>query len=737
MKTLRCLFLVCAHVLLLRGTTAAQWVQTNGPGGGDINSFALDTAGTGRTKLYVGTGAGVFLSTDSGNSWKATNFELAVSVVGSAPNRAGGMYVFAGNLMGLSRSSDYGASWTDVSAGLTGRRTSAFASRGEWLFIGTDCGVFRSSDDGSTWTAANKNITTAAVWDLRVFGTTLFAATDLGLFLSNDDGATWTWCDTGWRPRTTKALAFSPAGNGDTLIFVGSNRGVLRSTDKGLTWSASGLTDRTVTVLASAPRVTGGSITFACATNERVLQTFDNGITWTPVTNGLSDVPVNTVLVFPGMEGAHGLLLGSERHGIFRLNDDGTKWLESNTGLTNAYVDVLAVAAGKTGRSTLFAGGLDLFLSHDGGGTWKTIPPDVRSTQICSIAASDSNLFVGTTNGLFRSNDTGVHWTPVNNGLPMRYNSSLVICPDGNGGELLVAAAGEVYLSYDNGEHWTASDSGLSGAYIQKLAVARNASGGADILAVSIGTMSGVYLSTDYGASWVENNTGMTSTWIDCIGSVPDGNGSSIFFAGTDDGVYYSSDRGRSWIIGDSGITLGTAFCSAGSNVFCGTERDGVFLSTNHGRSWSAMNDGLSPYAAIGALDVGSDHTGTPCLFAGTRGHSVWRRPLSEMISPVERIPPDIPSTIGLDQNYPNPFGGASVSGSRSTTIPYAIPRSSSVTLTVHDLMGREIARLVDEEKQPGRYSVLFDADGWAAGIYVFWLRAGDFAGTKKCVVMK
>lgn len=86
--------------------------------------------------------------------------------------------------------------------------------------------------------------------------------------------------------------------------------------------------------------------------------------------------------------------------------------------------------------------------------------------------------------------------------------------------------------------------------------------------------------------------------------------------------------------------------------------------------------------------------------------------------------------TFTLSQNYPNPFNPM-------TTINYSIPSAGFVTLKVYDILGREIASLVNDEKQPGEYSVKFDGSGLSSGIYFYHLQSGKFTSTKKLILMK
>ncbi len=90
----------------------------------------------------------------------------------------------------------------------------------------------------------------------------------------------------------------------------------------------------------------------------------------------------------------------------------------------------------------------------------------------------------------------------------------------------------------------------------------------------------------------------------------------------------------------------------------------------------------------------------------------------------------ELPKVFSLAQNYPNPFNP-------STVINFAVPKTSMVNLVVYDVLGREVITLVNEVKQPGEYSALFNASALASGIYVYKIQAGDFTDTKKMVLVK
>jgi hypothetical protein len=91
---------------------------------------------------------------------------------------------------------------------------------------------------------------------------------------------------------------------------------------------------------------------------------------------------------------------------------------------------------------------------------------------------------------------------------------------------------------------------------------------------------------------------------------------------------------------------------------------------------------------------------------------------------------PGIPAAYELRQNYPNPFNP-------TTKIEYTVPKQSFVTLKVYNVVGQEVATLVNELQTASKYQVSFDAKGLASGVYFYRLVAGDFVSSMKMVVLK
>ncbi len=96
----------------------------------------------------------------------------------------------------------------------------------------------------------------------------------------------------------------------------------------------------------------------------------------------------------------------------------------------------------------------------------------------------------------------------------------------------------------------------------------------------------------------------------------------------------------------------------------------------------------------------------------------------------IVKIEKPLPNSFSLNQNYPNPFNP-------TTTINFTLANKSHVSLKVYDLLGKQVAELVNAEKPAGEYNVQFNATNLPSGIYAYRLEAGNFVSVKKMILMK
>ena len=140
--------------------------------------------------------------------------------------------------------------------------------------------------------------------------------------------------------------------------------------------------------------------------------------------------------------------------------------------------------------------------------------------------------------------------------------------------------------------------------------------------------------------------------------------------------------------------------------------------------SWASLGTfpflmGDSGYVTLGD---GSDSTGQMIVFDATR----WSYRSPTLVTGN----PSLPDRMTLLQNYPNPFNP-------STEISYSLSATGHVTLKIYDVLGREVATLVNEKQGAGAHTVRFDGSRLSSGVYFYRLNAGDFVATKKLVLTK
>lgn len=145
-------------------------------------------------------------------------------------------------------------------------------------------------------------------------------------------------------------------------------------------------------------------------------------------------------------------------------------------------------------------------------------------------------------------------------------------------------------------------------------------------------------------------------------------------------------------------------------------------------------------FSGGGGVTTGGDYTvsatiGQPAVGIATGENyqvqnGFWNFYESDIATSLEEQKEMLPEEFSLDQNYPNPFNPA-------TTIAFSLPEESDVRLVIYDMLGRQVATLVDETKSAGSYDVTFNAGNLASGTYIYRLQAGDNLKTRTMTLVK
>ncbi len=691
--------------------TDAQWVQINGPYEGAVCSIAATDS-----FIFAGTVVGgVYRSNDSGLNW-----ELTIGITqNSFPQCmvASGDYVYAGSSIGqgISLSTDNGATWRTINNGLPpdpeppGFPTGVIkmlAANGSNVFtyIYPPGNFYLSTNEGSNWIDANtENI--SGISSIAVAGDYFIVGSATGVYVSKDSGVTWN--QIGLIDSAITSLAVS-----DSNLYASTSRTLYLSTNQGETWSSasSGLPDIGIARLsANGKRIIANTTSgFYLSTNGGVMWSALGRVGFVPAyASPDAFIPVGTNLYFVYSD-----------YGIYKSTNNGATWAAANTGIEEGEITALVAT-----RNTAFAHtSTALYASSEDGTSW--IP--IQNVEQ-PLAATDSIVYGIRGGGVCYSGDGGNNWiTPSNTDFDsigdwpanLAVMGTNIFLGTYSAIGILGAAEDGIYLSTDNGASWRRTQ--VRGADVSLLIT-----NGTDVYAESRAPL---IVSKDTGSTWDTVTTQFLPSALAFRGAemfgVSFGSSGGVLLSG----VLHSSDEGNQWEAIDAGLPgpgqWVTCLAVHGSNVFAGTTV-GVYVLDKDDTSWSAINTGLPSSSGHVNYLAATDSN----LYAGFSG-TVWKRPLSEIVTSVTPPSGSIPKTFLLSQNYPNPFNP-------STVISYRLPFSSHVTLKIYDVLGRQIKTLVDEKQISGNHSVTFNAATLPSGVYFYRLQAGTFSQTKKLVLLK
>jgi len=170
-------------------------------------------------------------------------------------------------------------------------------------------------------------------------------------------------------------------------------------------------------------------------------------------------------------------------------------------------------------------------------------------------------------------------------------------------------------------------------------------------------------------------------------------------------------------------ITFDSAYLYTGGNLLIELRQSGFTGTT---RTVDAIGTSISGYGTLFSACWGSGYTAT----SGSQGNFSVVKISSDSTLVSIGESNQIPAEFTLSQNYPNPFNPV-------TKINFNIPSAEFVTLSVYDVMGREVAVLISESLKPGSYEAEWNAVNSTSNIYFYKLTAGNFTDTKRMMLIK
>ena len=387
--------------------------------------------------------------------------------------------------------------------------------------------------------------------------------------------------------------------------------------------------------------------------------------------------------------------------------------------------------------TTVFAGGFSgpFVKSTDAGISWTQVVPNGMGTDsIFTLDNCGGYLYAGTRApaSLYLSSDNGNSWGVAGEGFPAGTNVNGMTYLDG---VTYAATNFGVFGSTDHGTTWTKDSVGLiigepgySAPVIYGTIGITSAGGNLYTLAAVTGR--GVYKTPTDNIAW-------TNIGLDTLSGLAITSLDSDVFVGTDKGVFMYGGN-STWLSRSNGLpfsdtasvtsilfaqydSLLFAYLELSSQTYYGHE---LYLTTDRGESWLKVDVSGLATSTISAIAANNKY-----LFAGTQS-GAYLIPITDIVTSVDGGSPQQPATFSLSQNYPNPFNP-------TTEIEYRIAKFEHVTLNVYNILGQEVASLVNGVKGPGDYTVKFEGGGLASGVYFYQIHTGTHSEVRKMLEIK
>jgi photosystem II stability/assembly factor-like uncharacterized protein len=692
-------------VFFMFQTVLCQWMWQNPlPQNNHLKAIKYITS---TFVLAVGENGTVLKSMDAGATWIKLPAPKNPGITGEITNPLSSISFInpsVGWIVGgysIFKTTDGGNSWMLQSLGVNRSMNAIFFVDENIGFVGGDNGeLYKSTNGGGSWTKQTVGTNIGAIYTMQFLNATTGWIGGASLIARTTDGTTW--IKIGSVTSTIYQLSFIDAANG---YAAGQYGAIYRSDDGGVIWSkvTAPTTSYSFYSLSFRNTTTGiiaGGRSEGSGTAGKMYRTTNSGTTWTEVPLGTIE-QLNSITF---IDANNGLAVGNCGK-ILRTTNGGDTWPAMCSGFrfhlnSSSFLDAnTGFVVGDSGNSS----GI-MYKTIDGGSSWQRVA--INSGRLTSVYFRDASKgWIGGSSGIFKTTNGGSSWVQQN----ASYQAAQFYFFDTAKG--FAVTPNQIIKTTNGGTEWTVI--GSSYFLLKDICFTGALTG----YAVGGGSENYLLQTIDGGATWTKN-TAMTYG-MNAIFFIDANTG---WACGT--GMYKTTNAGTAWTkqkMDVDGPIFSVYFIDKDKG--CAVGNGGQFwLTTNGGtswaRSWPAVGFDLNKITFVSPTTgwiVGLNGT----ILKTTTGGAVW----------VRREQPAVEG-YALLQNFPNPFNPA-------TTIRYTLPASGHVRLTIYDLLGREIATVINEEQDAGWKEAVWNAQQFSSGIYFYRLSSGGFTETKDMVLMK
>jgi photosystem II stability/assembly factor-like uncharacterized protein len=628
--------------------------------------------------FVVAGGDGVYVSADNGQSWVAKNngIPLGSGVEVSTIMTVGDDVFIAGTPSLLMKSTDFGETWEMKNTGTLSNLSFMLMSHqdnilfvAEQRFRGT--GLWRSLDYGESWQQTYTGIPgpfRPMVYSLCVTEDAIYlgAESGKGIYKSVNSGDSWEFAgsDTQNHGNITSINCIDEVIVAGTSAYPGT--AVLRSENGGSSWSFS--LDTFAKGLPVKCGIKHGNNIFL-GTEEGGLHKSIDGQNWTTAHQGITAIEMAYA---PFAEVNDNLFVTSRSAGVYRA-DGENGWLDKSEGLPQPSMNNNFYES-YTDHSLFFLpyNSSTSYYSDDNAESW-----EIFNCQDCKTGVNQYTLWIEhngarfTTRsyvnaGVFRSTDNGESWEPITNGITDPQNTVYTYLYS-NDGTIFLGTTSGLYYSNNNGNTWNLGN--FPNFYTWSFNYPCFATVD-DVVVCGIrgsDMAKGLYRTIDGGANWTSISE---FSDYEAYRLKTDTAGNIIAAASSEDdgGLYLSDDKGLTWTKISSSLSqvhLSSLYVK-NSSIYAASGNN-VYRTTNQGDSWiNLTNNQVPAYYLNPSFHI---HEHNDYLYIGTNYFGVWQAPLEQLLPPSQ--PTDIEGSIapciGAEYTY-------SVDDIPNTTFTWQVP---------------------------------------------------------------
>jgi hypothetical protein len=612
--------------------------------------------------------------------------------------------------------------------------------------------VVVSRDTAKTWSLDSSGLgNNASVQDIALDSSQYVYAGmyNNGLYKQHPDSSVWHrvdslyWTDFYHRKfYATVDRVFIDRFDRIWVDMYGSSSGAYMSTDHGSTWSHDTTGIGSTYVVSFGDDKFGNIYVITKDYNgTRMYRSKNAGQSWTRIDQPLTAMNVNSSLSSAPFSyvGGDSLIFVTTSFGVFQSSDQGTTWADANQGITtdNIY-SMLKLSSGDVLAST----DLGIFRRNANDTIWtKTYPLNsyfggrpLYRDGLGNVYTLGNFILPAYQYFVYKSTDEGATWNPDSAGV-MHTPSDGAFYVDETGAQHAVTASGSpsvanIYSKPLNGS-WQPDTNGFSAFSSGQQHGSTFGSDGAGFLYLA-GTFNrgNLWRRPVGGGSWNLDTAGLNTMKVSSFTTGRNGDILAIASSGFNSGVILRRSAGVWSQIGapfasalpsiisvDSTNAILAAFFQASG--FTAISK-GVYFTTDGGSSWT--------YAGLNNMTINTLVSYGDTTYALTQGNGAYL--LRHQLGTSVALDKSVPALYSLSQNYPNPFNP-------STTIRFTTPARGRVTLRIFDILGREVATILNGDLDAGSHQATFNASRLSSGIYFYRMHAGAFSQTRKLVLMK